>query len=113
MEYAQFLKKDGYATSSTYVNTLISTVNKYGLDKWDLEKVIIKDERPLLKKGSRGAEVESLQIYLNSHGFCCGNTDGIFGEKTKKAVIALQKFYGLTPDGIVGPKTWASLPVVN
>ena len=113
LEYAQFLKKDGYATSSTYVNTLISTVNKYGLDKWDLEKVIIKDERPLLKKGSRGAEVESLQIYLNSHGFCCGNTDGIFGEKTKKAVIALQKFYGLTPDGIVGPKTWASLPVVN
>lgn len=34
-EYAERLKADGYATSSTYVNTLISTVNKYDLTKYD------------------------------------------------------------------------------
>lgn len=34
-QYANMLKADGYATSSTYVNTLISVVNKYGLDKYD------------------------------------------------------------------------------
>ena len=34
-EYAQNLKNDGYATSSTYVNTLCSTVTKYGLTKYD------------------------------------------------------------------------------
>lgn len=33
--YAQYLKNDGYATSSTYVNTLINTVRKYDLEKWD------------------------------------------------------------------------------
>lgn len=33
--YAQWIKDDGYATSSTYVNTLCSTVAKYGLDKYD------------------------------------------------------------------------------
>ena len=34
-EFANMLKFDGYATSSTYVNTLCSTVKKYGLDKFD------------------------------------------------------------------------------
>jgi len=33
--YAERLKQDGYATSSTYVNTLMTTCNKWGLQKWD------------------------------------------------------------------------------
>lgn len=35
LEYAQRLKADGYATSSSYVNTLMSVVNKLGLTKYD------------------------------------------------------------------------------
>ena len=34
-EYAERLKADGYATSSTYVNTLVNTVKKYNLTKYD------------------------------------------------------------------------------
>jgi flagellum-specific peptidoglycan hydrolase FlgJ len=34
-QFAEYLKKDGWATSSTYVNTLIKTVEKYNLQKWD------------------------------------------------------------------------------
>lgn len=34
-EFATFLKKDGYATSSTYIKTLCNTVKKYGLMTWD------------------------------------------------------------------------------
>lgn len=34
-QYAERLKADGYATSSTYVNTLVSTVRKYDLAKYD------------------------------------------------------------------------------
>lgn len=34
-QYAEYLKQDGYATSSTYVNTLCSTVKKYNLWIWD------------------------------------------------------------------------------
>lgn len=33
--YAEFLKADGYATSSTYVNTLCNAVEKYGLSAYD------------------------------------------------------------------------------
>ena len=39
-QYAEFLKADGYATSSTYVNTLCSIVRSYNLDKYDYENAI-------------------------------------------------------------------------
>lgn len=34
-QYAEMLKADGYATSSTYVNTLCKTVLKYNLTQYD------------------------------------------------------------------------------
>lgn len=34
-QYAEYLKADGWATSSSYVNTLCSTVKKYNLYVWD------------------------------------------------------------------------------
>lgn len=118
-QYAEYLKADGYATSSTYVNTLVSTVNKYGLEKYDTGKVIIDEDNvdtynhPVLKKGSRNEAVRAWQIFLNLHGYQCGAADGIFGTKTETAVKKWQKANGLVADGIIGPKTWASLPVVN
>lgn len=41
-QYAEYLKADGYATSSTYVNTLVSTVNKYDLTKYDKDNIETK-----------------------------------------------------------------------
>jgi len=43
------------------------------------------------------------------------NADGLFGPGTHAATVAYQKAYKgagapLTPDGIVGPKTWATVP---
>lgn len=48
-EYAERLKADGYATSSTYVNTLISTVNKYDLTKYDTGEV---NSTPVVNKSN-------------------------------------------------------------
>lgn len=39
------------------------------------------------------------------------DADGIFGPKTKAAVVAYQVSAGLTADGIVGPKTWGAMIV--
>lgn len=36
VQYAQYLKADGWATSSTYVNTLVSTVKRYNLQVYDV-----------------------------------------------------------------------------
>ena len=63
--------------------------------------------RPILKVGSKhAADVKYLQKKL---GVATGGADGIFGPKTKAAVIAFQKKHGLTADGVVGPTTWAKL----
>lgn len=42
-QYAEYIKKDGWATSSTYVENLISKVEKYGLQKYDNVVAVIPD----------------------------------------------------------------------
>ena len=65
--------------------------------------------RPMVSYGSRGDAVRKLQELLNALGYDCGSVDGIFGSKTKAAVLVFQKANGLGVDGIVGPLTWAKL----
>lgn len=68
----------------------------------------------LLKAGSENSqEVGELQALLrqwgykiNDHG---GKYRGIFGPQTEKAVKQFQKSAGLSPDGVVGPKTLNAL----
>ncbi|NMG23068.1 peptidoglycan-binding domain-containing protein [Brasilonema bromeliae] len=63
----------------------------------------------VLKEGSKGAEVTKLQEGLKKLNFYSGVVDGIFGAKTKEAVINFQKSQQLVADGIVGEKTWSKL----
>ena len=66
--------------------------------------------RPVLRLGSRGGAVVTLQQRLAAlHYFDVGSADGVFGANTHHAVVAFQKVQGLGRDGIVGPATWARL----
>lgn len=65
--------------------------------------------RPTLRRGSRGAAVSDLQRRLEAAGFDPGPVDGIFGSRTRAAVIRFQRARSLTVDGIVGPQTWGAL----
>ena len=64
-----------------------------------------------IKVGAKGNNVKWLQWHLNQTGAKL-KIDGDFGQATKNAVIAFQKKYKLTDDGIVGPKTRAKLKQV-
>ena len=57
----------------------------------------------------RGDDVRSLQRWLNLLGIDAGREDGIFGERTDRAVREFQRNVGLPGDGIVGPGTLSSL----
>ena len=63
----------------------------------------------VLRIGSTGPMVEFLQNILIYLGLYSGNIDGIFGQETLNAVIQFQTQNGLTPDGVVGRKTWIAL----
>lgn len=63
---------------------------------------------PILRVGNHGQSVLNVQRALLKHGIRVG-LDGDFGPGTKAGVARLQKKRGLTPDGVVGPATWAAL----
>jgi len=64
---------------------------------------------PVLRTGSRGDEVVSLQTRLLQLGYYADEIDGQFGAKTKTAVIDFQQANGLEADGMVGAETKALL----
>ena len=59
----------------------------------------------VLKQGSTGTLVKTMQTKLINWGYLKGKADGIFGAKTKAAVVLFQKRNGLVADGIVGTRT--------
>ena len=60
--------------------------------------------RPLMM-GIVHQDVKELQTFLQTAGYSPGIMDGVFGPKTKSALILFQTAHGLTADGIVGPQT--------
>jgi putative chitinase len=68
-----------------------------------------KTEDDLLRVGDRGELVRALQDRLKSLGYAVGSSDGIFGSRTRAAVLAFQAENDLATDGLIGPKTRAAL----
>ena len=71
-------------------------------------------ELDVLRKGSSGGQVMSIQALLNGFDFRDQNgdyldVDGIFGSKTEYAVKSYQEARDLTVDGIVGAETWTRI----
>ncbi|MCL2670493.1 MAG: LysM peptidoglycan-binding domain-containing protein [Clostridiales bacterium] len=67
-----------------------------------------------LRMGSEGNNVRILQQNLNliaDRNMAIPRlvVDGVFGPATQASVLAFQRYYGLTPDGIVGSLTWNRL----
>lgn len=115
MEYLQRIKADGYATSSTYVQTNMKRISLYNLTDYDKgfgSPPVSVNPYPvpsgLIRRGSKGIGVRWVQRELVSRGYYL-LVDGDFGPKTESAVRDFQAKNGLACDGIVGPKTIKSL----
>ena len=78
-----------------------------------------QDENLMLKLQLAKASAESktvrmpngkeIQTALNKAGYFKGVIDGQIGSKTKEAIQKFQSANGITPDGVVGSKTWQLL----
>ena len=66
----------------------------------------------VLKKGSKGEAVKTLQRNLNAAIGAGLSVDGIFGPACYEAVKRFQSRYGLSVDGIAGPATQKKLAAV-
>ena len=101
----------------SYYNYPWNCVLRYPEDSAKGDTVMI--ELPVLKEGSKGEEVKTVQRLLNSFGYKdqYGDSlpiDGSFGSRTAYVVKKFQtdyrgKFGRLTVDGIVGANTWNAL----
>lgn len=92
-----YVKYDASATPAVTTSTSAITESVSGL--------------PMLREGSEGKSVQSLQILLIGYGYSCGSygADGEFGKATGNALEEFQKQNFLEADRVCGPKTWAKI----
>lgn len=110
----QGIQRAPYATSPTYVSTIMNIINKYGLTKYDNKEISLNPYKltaTVMRFGSRGESVKWVQYQLNKAGYSLAR-DGIFGQKTREAVKDFQLKRGLLVDGIVGKNTLIELSAV-
>jgi hypothetical protein len=113
-QYLQMIKADGYATSSTYVNTNMQRIAGLNLTRFDNFSQVAPTGNPYpvptknIRLNSKGNDVRWLQVELNRHGYKL-IVDGIAGNYTIGALMDFQKKNNLVVDGICGPLTRASL----
>ena len=65
----------------------------------------------VLSEGITNDDVRRLQTFLEKISQAYPSipnvtVDGAFGEKTKEAVSAIQRMYGIPVSGVAGPVTW-------
>lgn len=70
--------------------------------------------RTILQLGDTGQDIATLQYYLDFIASFYDTIpdiaiDSVFGEKTRDAVLAFQRQFGLPQDGIVGRQTWNAI----
>lgn len=75
--------------------------------------IFVKEEveAAVLKQGSTGTTVKTIQTKLKQWGYYTASVDGIYGSKTVAAVKYFQKQNKLVVDGIVGAKTAAAIGI--
>lgn len=112
-QYAEMLKADGYATSSSYVKTLCDTVVRYNLAAYDVglspysEYVVGKTyttQQDLYVRTEPNGEKKaflSLTENAQQHAFAGSNGEGILKNSTRVTVLDVQ---------LVGSCTWVKIP---
>ena len=103
------LTKNGTVKKATNnSNNDRKTTNRNSGSKATKGGILAARPTSILKRGSKGKDVEFLQERLNSLGYDLA-VDGVYGPKTEAAVRAFQKDNKIDSDGVVGNDTWSAI----
>lgn len=123
-----FIIEHGFHTNVKDSNFLLSDTNlqiladaeakiiaeHFGINNDEKEVNGVNINLSILKRGSKGEEVKTVQRLLKSMGYI-DNTgkaleiDGSFGSKTEHAVKTFQRAEKISVDGVIGVDTWNCL----
>jgi peptidoglycan hydrolase-like protein with peptidoglycan-binding domain len=79
-----------------------------GAKTWAVLKSTVNPCSRSLRPGYSGQDVLEMQELLQIHGYTVP-IDGMFGAKTRQAIVAFQQTHQLKSDGIVNEVTWRLL----
>lgn len=112
-QYAEFLKADGYATSSVYVNTLCNCVKQYGLaafdvglypsSQWTIGQTYTTQQDLNVREDPNGCKVryEDLTDNAKENAFIGTSGEGILKRGTRVTIKDIQT---------VGSCVWLQIP---
>lgn len=90
-------------------NDTVSTAKPAAASSAGQETSSLFGSYAVIRYGSKGDRVKTLQQALITLGFLTGSPDGIFGSKTRTAVKSFQRSNKLTVDGVAGKKTLTAI----
>lgn len=105
-------KKDNLKIQLQKLREEVEKLRKENLslkEELNKKKEIITMLRKNRKVIVRMPTAKEIQTALKNAGVYKGKVDGVIGVETKQAIREFQKAHGLTPDGVVGSKTWEKL----
>ena len=113
-QYAEYLKTDGYATSSTYVNTLCKCVEQYNLiaydtggfpsmDLWEVGHTYVTQQDLNIRKEPNGEPVPFVELTENAkeHAFISPSGNSVLKRGTRVTVYEIKS---------TGSCTWLRIP---
>lgn len=107
LQYSSKGRLEGYNHNLDLDKAYINEAQWIAYAQGDI-KPVDPSVKPTLRKGDRNEYVRAWQKLLNVNGYQCGDADGIFGDKTEKAVVKWQQDHGME-SGYIGPQTWATI----
>ena len=90
-------------------NDTVSTAKPAAASSAGQETSSLFGSYAVIRYGSKGDRVKTLQQALITLGYLTGSPDGIFGSKTRTAVKSFQRSNKLTVDGVAGKKTLTAI----
>ncbi len=101
-------------TTTTVAETTTTTVPETTTTTTLDPNVIPPAAEPIVAVGTRsGADTAKAQWRLLELGFWVQNADGEYGLTTRQAVMAFQKYYNLSADGVLGEETAGWMTVLT